>query len=115
MSTSSERLRRALANDADWEARQSQEFDAARAAQAAIDVLALIEEHGVIFMQIRAFCREAAHPGNPNKLQRTVFGNWLKSTDRGLAIAQDIAARELANRRLEAEFAAEEADDEIAQ
>ncbi|CAM3780338.1 hypothetical protein [Litorimonas haliclonae] len=93
MTEEEERLARAEANDADWQARQSQDFDPARLEQACLDALALIEANPLIFMQMRAFHREVSHSGNPDAVQKSYSEMWLKSTDKAFAIAEKVKAR----------------------
>lgn len=93
MTEAEERLARAQANDADWDARQSQQFDPARAQQAALDALATIDANQAVFLQMRAFHREASHPGNPDAAQRAWSENWLLATDKALAIALKVRER----------------------
>ena len=87
-SEESKRLRRAMQSNQDWESRQIQDFDPARARQASLDAIQLIGENQVVFMQIQAFHREAAHPGNPDVVQRKTSQMWLDATKKSLSIAK---------------------------
>lgn len=97
MTEAEERLARAQANDADWQARQSQGFDVERVKQASLDALALIDDNPLIFMQMRAFHREVSHSGNPDKQARIWSELWLKATDRALSKAMQIKAASMSN------------------